>query len=105
MSSSDYNNSSTNSRTMYANLNNYTNGYLMDVPVQGKSITGQYIVPTYDAIGYDSLTFPVQHFSGYADINTAYGQGAATCQTSYRTSLCGAASGKSGCSSGANPPQ
>lgn len=92
MSSFDYNNSTSGSRNVYASLNNYSSGYSMDVPPQGKVVSGQYIVPTYDAIGYESLTAKVPNPSGYSDINTAYGKDAATCQTNYRTSLCGGAS-------------
>lgn len=92
MASFDYNNSTSGSRNMYASLNNYSSNYSMDVPPQGKVISGQYIVPTYDAIGYESLTARVPNPSGYSDINTAYGKDAATCQTNYRTSLCGGAS-------------
>ena len=92
MASFDYNNSTSGSRNMYASLNNYSSNYSMDVPPQGKVISGQYIVPTYDAIGYESLTAKVPNPSGYSDINTAYGKDAATCQTNYRTSLCGGAS-------------
>ena len=92
MASFDYNNSTSGSRNMYASLNNYSSNYSMDVPPQGKVITGQYIVPTYDAIGYESLTARVPNPSGYSDINTAYGKDAATCQTNYRTSLCSGAS-------------
>lgn len=92
MASFDYNNSTSGSRNMYASLNNYSSNYSMDVPPQGKVVSGQYIVPTYDAIGYESLTAKVPNPSGYSDINTAYGKDAATCQTNYRTSLCGGAS-------------
>lgn len=92
MSSFDYNNSTSGSRNMYASLNNYSSGYAMDIPAQGKVVSGQYIVPTYDAIGYESLTAKVPNPSGYSDINTAYGKDAATCQTNYRTSLCAGAS-------------
>ncbi len=92
MASFDYNNSTSGSRNMYASLNNYSSNYSMDIPPQGKVISGQYIVPTYDAIGYESLTARVPNPSGYSDINTAYGKDAATCQTNYRTSLCSGAS-------------
>jgi hypothetical protein len=106
MASSDYNNSTSGFRNTYASLNNYSSGYSMDVPPQGKLITGQYIVPTYDAIGYESLTAKVPNPSGYSDINAAYGKDAATCQTNYRTSLCGGASysGPSGYGGGASGP-
>jgi hypothetical protein len=89
--SSDYNHSTSGGPSCaYATSRNYSNGYSMDVPPQGKVITGSYIVPTYDAIGYESLTAKVPNCSGYSDINAAYGKDAAKCQTNYRSSLCGA---------------
>jgi len=99
MSSTDYNHSTSGAPScMYANFYSYNNGYSMDVPPQGKVITGQYIVPTYDAIGYESLTAKVPNCSGYSDINAAYGKDAAKCQTNYRTSLCGGGASASGAS-------
>ena len=98
MASSDYNNSTSGFRNTYASLNNYSSGYAMDVPPQGKVVSGQYIVPTYDAIEYESLTAKVPSTSGYSDINVAYGKDAAQCQTNYRTSLCGGGAGYSGAS-------
>lgn len=75
----------------YAPLGNYTADYSMGVPVQGKVVTGKYIVPVFEGISYNSLTSEVPSCSGYADINQAYGKGAGNCQTTYRTSLCGSA--------------
>jgi hypothetical protein len=81
----------------YGTLDKYNNGYSMGVPPMGKVITGQYIVPTYDPIGYESLTAQVPSCSGYSSIESAYGKDAARCQTNYRTSLCGGGgSGSSG---------
>ena len=73
----------------YSALGSYQAGYSMDVQPQGKVVTGQYIVPTWDAISYDSLTAKVPSCSGYNNIDSAYGAGAGSCQTTYTTSLCG----------------
>jgi hypothetical protein len=94
MSNADYNNySAGGAACSYSNLSNYTANYSMTVPAQGKVITGQYIVPTWSPIAYDSLTSKVPSCSGYSDITNAYGKDAGSCQTTYRTSLCGAPSG------------
>lgn len=91
--SSDYvNYSAGSSSCSYAPLGQYTADYQMGVPFQGKVSSGQYIVPTWGAIGYDSLTSKVPSCSGYYDVNSAYGADAGNCQTTYRTSLCGGGS-------------
>ena len=90
MASSDYNHATSGGPSCaYANFQSYSKNYSMSVPPQGKVVTGQYIVPQYTAIGYESLTAVVPNCSGYSDINAAYGKDAASCQTNYRTSLCG----------------
>jgi hypothetical protein len=69
-------------------LNNYNQGYNMGMPNPTPS-SGAYIVPTWGAISYDALTGGKNPSCiGYGNIQTAYGGGAATCQTSYTTSLC-----------------
>jgi hypothetical protein len=88
--SSDYVNfAAGGSSCSYAPLGAYNADYSMGVPFQGKVTSGQYIVPTWGAIGYDSLSPKVPSCSGYYDINGAYGSNAGSCQTTYRTSLCG----------------
>lgn len=88
--SGDYNNySSSSASCSYASLGRMSNGYSMNVPPQGKVISGRYIVPTWSPISYDALTAKVPSCSGYYNINGAYGSNAASCQTTYRTSLCG----------------
>jgi len=83
------NNTSSGASCSYAALGNYTADYSLNIAPQGKQINGAYIVPTWSPISYDALTSSVPSCSGYADINQAYGKNAGTCQTTYRTSLCG----------------
>lgn len=86
----DYNNfASGGASCAYANLGGYNDGYSMNIAPQGKVTSGAYIVPTWSPISYDSLTSAVPSCSGYANIESAYGADAASCQTTYRTSLCG----------------
>ena len=88
--SSDYvNYSAGSSACSYAPLGNYTGDYSLGVPFQGKISNSKYIVPSWNAIGYNDLTNKVPNCSGYFDVNSAYGANAGNCQTTYRTSLCG----------------
>ena len=73
----------------YADLGAMNRGYSMGVPPQGKVSQGAYIIPSWDAISYDTLTSKVPSCNGYYSIQGAYGKGAGQCQTTYRTSLCG----------------
>lgn len=95
---SDYNNFASGPSCSYANLGNYNDGYSMQVAPQGKTVTGKYIVPTWSPISYDSLSSGAGSCSGYADITNAYGSNAASCQTTYRTSVCGNSGSNSGAS-------
>jgi hypothetical protein len=89
MSNSEYNNSMAGSSSFsYANLGAYNQSYSMSVPAQGKVTSGAYIVPTWSAISYDSLTAKVPNPSGYSNIQSAYGKDANQCQTAYRSSMC-----------------
>lgn len=93
--SSEYNNTMGGSSCNYSQLGQYTNSYSMNgTPFQGRISSGAYIVPTWSAIGYDSLTAKVPSCSGYSDINAAYGSDAGDCQTTYNTSLCGNGGGQ-----------
>ncbi len=87
--SSDYVNQSGSAGCNYTKLQSYNTPYQMGVPFQGKVVTGRMIVPTWNAVGYDSLTSQVSNCSGYNDISSAYGADAGNCQTTYTTSLCG----------------
>lgn len=86
---SEYSANSGGAPCSYGSLGNYNDGYSMAVPPVGKVVSGQYIVPQWSAIGYDSLTQKAPSCSGYPNITDAYGKGADACQTTYRTSLCG----------------
>lgn len=90
----DYNNyASSSGSCAYAALGSYNAEYSMNGPnFQGKTTSGAYVVPTWSPISYDSLTATVPSCSGYSNIMSAYGDTAASCNTTYRTSLCGAAS-------------
>jgi hypothetical protein len=72
----------------YSSLSNYNSGYAMGVPVEGKVVTGKYIVPQWAAPSYADWTAKVPSCSGYADITNAYGADAGKCQTTYRQSIC-----------------
>jgi hypothetical protein len=90
MSNNDFNNySAGGAACSYAALGSYNDGYSMNVAPQGKQVSGMYIVPQWSAISYDSLTSAVPSCNGYYDITKAYGSDAGSCQTTYRTSLCG----------------
>jgi hypothetical protein len=74
----------------YSKLGTYNDGYSMNVPPQGSvKNSGFFIVPNWSPISYDSLQSKSGSCSGYQDITDAYGAGAESCVTTYRTSLCG----------------
>lgn len=87
--SGDYTNYTSGPSCAYSQLSTYNDGYSMQVAPQGKNISGKYIVPTWAPISYDSLTASAPNCSGYNNIESAYGANAASCQTTYRTSVCG----------------
>jgi hypothetical protein len=89
---SEYTNSAAGSSACsYAPLGQYNASYSMNnVPFQGKVTTGNYIVPSWGAIGYDALTNQTPSCSGYFDIQAAYGADAGNCQTDYTSAACGA---------------
>ncbi len=73
----------------YGSLGNYNQPYSnINPPPQGKTISGRYIVPAYEAIGYNSLEGAAS-CQQYPNINQAYGMGAAKCNTQYRAASCG----------------
>ncbi len=88
-STNEYNNwSAGGAGCNYTDLIHYNAPYSMGVAPQGKVIKGKYLVPTWDAISYDSLVGQPATCSGYGTIKTAYGAGAGRCKTVYSTSLC-----------------
>lgn len=73
----------------YSSLGNYNGPYPMTVPFQGKVTSGSYIVPTWNAIGYEDLTAKNPSCSGYGNIQSAYGADAGgSCQTTYTSVPC-----------------
>ena len=73
----------------YNTLGSYYNGNSNMAPVPASTISGVYVTPDYSAIGYDTLT----HDQGpscnkYFNIQSAYGNGAGSCNTTYTTRLC-----------------
>lgn len=76
----------------YARLGAYAAGFRgIRPPVPLTTVAGYYVVPTYSAPGYDTLT----HGSGdcdsgckYFKIDKAYGYGAGNCSTKYAGALC-----------------
>lgn len=85
---SDYENNRGSNVNSYSSLGSYNVGYSMGVPAQGKVTSGRYIVPTWSNLSYNALTPAVPSGSGYYNINNAYGENSANCQTAYRSSLC-----------------
>lgn len=75
----------------YASLCNYNNGGQMaPIPSSTRGAVGKYIVPAFNAIGYDALTHGGQgSCGGYFNIEGAYGANASQCNQKYVTSLCG----------------
>lgn len=76
----------------YATLGNYTGGFKGGIrpPVPTTSVTGYYIVPSYSAPGYQTLTHgpPSENGGPYFNIGKAYGYGAGNCNTQYMGSIC-----------------
>lgn len=76
----------------YASLGNYngTSRKGMGRPtIPATTVSGTYIVPNYDTIGYSALTHgDVPSCAGYFSISSAYGDGAASCSTKYSNRLC-----------------
>lgn len=75
----------------YHTLCNYNQGSQMaPINPNAKPVVGKYVVPAWNAIGYDALTHnQVGSCGGYFNITNAYGKGAAKCNQAYVTSLCG----------------
>jgi hypothetical protein len=78
--------------SQYARLGAYAAGFRgIRPPVPMTTVAGYYVVPTYSAPGYDTLTHgPPDCNSGnsYFTIGKAYGYGASNCSTQYMGALC-----------------
>ena len=73
----------------YATLCAYNSGGQMaPMPSNARNVSGSYIVPSYSAPGYDTLSRSGS-CAGYYNINSAYGQNSGTCNQQYLSSLCG----------------
>lgn len=89
----EYNNSSVSAGACaYATLSHYNNGSqgLNKVPVPRSTVSGVYVVPTYGAPGYNTLTHgnAAPSCSGFFNIGNAYGKGANNCNTQFVKRLC-----------------
>jgi len=74
----------------YNTLCNYSGANSTMAPVPAGTIKGVYVTPNYSAPGYDTLTHgnSASCFK-YFNIQSAYGAGAGSCNTTYTTRLCG----------------
>jgi len=91
MQYTEYNNSAVSSGGCnYASLARYNaNKGVSGIPVPRTNVSGVYLVPTYGAPGYNTLTHnSAPSCSGFFNINTAYGQNANNCNTQYVKSMC-----------------
>ncbi len=78
--------------SQYARLGAYVAGFRgIRPPVPMTTVAGYYVVPTYSAPGYDTLTHGQPDCSSggpYFSIGKAYGYGAANCNTQYMGAIC-----------------
>lgn len=91
MSNSEYNNTSvTGSSCSYANLSHYNKSWPGQVQpsVPAGNVSGSYIVPSYGAPGYQTLTSDKPSCSGYFGISNAYGNMGKSCGTKFVSKLC-----------------
>lgn len=71
----------------YSTLNTYNTPSGIAVP--RSTISGKYIVPSWSAPGYSTLTGGnAPGCTGYFNIQRAYGSADGSCNTKYITSLC-----------------
>lgn len=83
----------------YTNLDCYLGSNSMMAPSawNAKTAPGVYVTPNYSAIGYDALTHGSSgSCNSYFNIESAYGAGAAGCNTTYTNRLCNGGCGKVG---------
>jgi hypothetical protein len=94
---SEYSNQTVGSACSFAKLGNYNNanpnhgnGLMNQVPAQMNTLhtSGLYIVPSYSAPGYDTLTRGGPSCSGFLNIVDAYGAEAGTCSQQYMKRFC-----------------
>lgn len=88
---SEYNNTTVGGfGCSYATLSNYNNGNQGVRPAMpASSVSGHYIVPSYSAPGYDTLSHgSAPSCSGYFSVQNAYGGKDGSCGTNYVQNLC-----------------
>ena|SRR3990167_5449146 len=79
----------------YQTLCSYNIGGQMAPMGNSKTVSGRYIVPSWDPISYDTLSHGGMGSCGsYFNIQNAYGKNAGKCNQSYVTSLCNSGCGK-----------
>jgi len=91
--SNEYSNSRVGAACSYTTLSQYNSSSpgTMATPRGHNSTSGYYVVPTYEAPGYDALTHPhggSGSCNGFFSIDSAYGSGAANCNQQYVKKLC-----------------
>lgn len=74
----------------YATLSNYNHrNQGTSPPLRKGDVSGSYVVPSYGAPGYDTLSHGVAHScSGYFDVNDAYKSKGGSCNTQFVRKLC-----------------
>lgn len=72
----------------YSMLGSYSAGRGIRPPIPTTNVSGYYIVPSYSAPGYQTLTHGPPSCGPYFTIGKAYGYGAGNCQTQYIGSMC-----------------
>lgn len=73
----------------YARLGTYAAGFRgIRPPIPTTTVAGYYVVPTYSAPGYDTLTHGYSTGGPYFSIGQAYGYGAGNCSTQYMGAIC-----------------
>ena len=91
--SNRYDNHENSSGCSYVNLSHYNNGSRGTHPHVPKGhVSGSYLVPTYDSIGYDSLTHKEYNNSccgsPYPNIRAAYKTHDGNCKQNYTSMEC-----------------
>lgn len=72
----------------YATLSNYNNG-MQGPRLRKGDVSGSFVVPSYSAPGYMTLTHGVPNScGGYFDINDAYKSKGGSCNTQFVRKLC-----------------
>jgi hypothetical protein len=87
----EYNNNTVGgSSCSYASLSTYNNGSKgMSPPVPATTVSGVYVVPSWSAASYNTLSHDsAPSCSGYFSVTNAYGKNANNCSTKFVQKLC-----------------